>query len=153
MISTLRVGILALLLAAAAMAAEPPDTLASVLEQQRELEQELAAGETRGMTPRQLGVVRKAQREVFSLAEGKSSLDQMTIEDKIRLENALERINAQVKGGDRAARDAQEVCWQERRTGSTRKSTRCGTEAERDQIREGARLWMEKPSICVPPGC
>lgn len=132
---------------------QPPDSLAVILEQQRELQAGLDADQDYGLTPRQIGMVRKAQKEVFALTEGKASLDQLSIDEKIRLENALERINAEIKGGDHVARGEQEVCWRERKSGTGMKVTRCGTQAERDQVREGARLWMEKPSICQPPGC
>jgi hypothetical protein len=68
------------------------------------------------------------------------------------MENALERINAEVKN-NRAASDDQNVCWRERASGSKMKTTRCGTKAEMREAREGARDYMEKPKACVPPGC
>lgn len=133
-------------------AAESPDPLRVILDQQTALKSHLDAGKAGGLTPRQLGVVRKAQKEVFAVSEGKTELNQLSIDEKVRLENALERINAEVKGG-RLAKDQQEVCWRERMSGSQLKSTRCGTEAERREAREGARDFMEKPKVCVPPGC
>lgn len=132
--------------------ARSAENLSVVLEQQRALQAELDAGETAGMTTREVNTIRKAQKEVFAVSDGKTSLEEMSIDEKVRLENALEQINATVKGG-RAASQEQEVCWRERKSGSTMKVTRCGTQAERDQAREGARAWMEKPKICVPPGC
>lgn len=144
---------IAMLLPAGALrAADNPGALAIILDQQHTLQSDLDAGKTNGMTPRQLGVVRKAQKEVFALTDGKTSLDELSIDDKVRLENALERINAEVKGG-RVAKDDQNVCWRERKSGSSMKVTRCGTQAERDQARQGAREWMDKPKICAPPGC
>lgn len=89
---------------------------------------------------------------MFALTEGKDALDGLSIDEKVGLENALERINTEVKGG-RLAKDDQEVCWREHKSGSRMKSTRCGTEAERREVREGARDRMEKPKVCVPPGC
>lgn len=127
--------------------------LTDILEQQRELETQIAAGELQGLTPRQINIIRRAQKEVFASTEGKATLDELDIDQKIRLENALEQINAQVKGGGHAANGEQEVCWRERKSGSNLKVTRCGTQAERDQTRQGARDWMEKADICVPPGC
>lgn len=128
------------------------DSLQIMQQQQRALKADLDDGVVEGLAQRQLGVIRKAQNEFFTVTEGKSTLDQLSMDEKIRLENALERINATVVG-TRAASDAQDVCWREAKSGSAMKVTRCGTQAERDQVREGARAWMEKPKVCVPPGC
>ena len=128
------------------------EPLGKIRSQQDLLAADLNAGTTQGMTPRQVNAIRKAQKEVFAVIEGKNALDELSIDEKVRLENSLERINAKVKGG-RLAKDDQEVCWREHKSGSRMKSTRCGTEAERREVREGARDWMEKPKVCVPPGC
>jgi hypothetical protein len=90
----------------------------------------------------------RAQTEFFAVTEGKSALDELSIDEKIRMENALERINAEV-ANTRAAKDDQNVCWRERVSGTNMKKTRCGTQAE---MRE-ASDYLEKPKICVPPGC
>jgi hypothetical protein len=141
------------MLAVAGAPAQEPDGLAMIVDQQQELREQIDAGNLQNLTPRQLNIVRRAQKEVFTVTEGKTALDSLSIEEKIRLENALEQINAQVKGGGHAASGAQEVCWRERKSGSSLKTTRCGTQAERDQARQDARSWMDKPSICTPPGC
>lgn len=125
--------------------------LPAILDQQRALANELASGALE-VTPRQKNIVSKAQEEVFALTEGKTSLSELNIAEKTKLENALERINAQVKG-DRRAEETQDVCWRERPTGSKVAVTRCGTREEITQAREGARGYMERPRICVPPGC
>lgn len=136
-------------------ATEPvADGLAVIVEQQRGLRGDLDAGAIAGLTPRQVQQVRKAQAEVFALAEGKATLDALSIDEKVRLENALERINAIVVdargGGGEANRN---VCWRERTTGTAMMTTRCGTVAEKEQAREGARGFLERPRVCVPPGC
>lgn len=133
-------------------AGDEPDSLGIILDQQHALQADLDAGKVSDLTTRQQNAVRKAQKEVFALAEGKSTLDEFSIDEKVQLENALERINAEVKGG-RLAKEEQNVCWRERKSGSTMKVTRCGTQAERDEAREGARAYLDKPRICVPPGC
>ena len=96
--------------------------------------------------------MRKAQAEFFRLVEGKTTLDQLAIDDKVQLENALERINAELVNTN-AARANQEVCWREHTTGSKMRATRCGTQQEIDEAREGARGFLLKPKICMPPGC
>lgn len=145
---------LAFVLAVVAMPAwsvEQGDRLALILEQQHALKASIDAG-TSGLSPRQVRVVRKEQGEVFAIAGKSASIDQLNIQEQIRLENALERINANVVG-TRVAQETQDTCWSEAKTGSKMKVTRCGTQEERDEARRGARAWMEKPKICVPPGC
>ena len=126
-------------------------SLAAIVEQQAALRDDLARGPG-DLTPRQAAAVRKAQTEFFRLVEGRTTMDQLSIDDKIRVENALERINAQVVGTN-AAQANQEVCWREQRLGSRLSTTRCGTRKEIDRVREEARGYMEEPQICTPPGC
>ena len=38
-------------------------------------------------------------------------------------------------------------------SGSKLQATRCGTQQEIDEAREGARGFMLKPKICSGPGC
>lgn len=131
---------------------EAEDSLQVFLEQQKKLQADLADGGIEGLTPRQNTLVRKAQAEVFAATEGRHRMDELSMEERIQLENALERINAQIVN-TRAASDKQDVCWRERVSGSTMKKTRCGTQAEMREAREGARDFLEKPKICAPPGC
>lgn len=128
------------------------DGLQRILEQQKVLQTDLEDGGIEGLTPRQNTLVRKAQAEVFAVTEGKHRIDELSMDEKIRLENALERINAQIVN-TRAASDEQNVCWRERVSGTTVKKTRCGTQAEMREAREGARDFLEEAKICVPPGC
>lgn len=128
------------------------DSLQVMVRQQQALMADMEDGGIQGLTPRQNTIVRKAQAEFFAVTEGKSKLDELSMDEKIRLENALERINAEVKN-TRTAADSKNVCWRERVSGSKMKTTRCGTEAERREAREGARDFMEKPKVCIPPGC
>lgn len=128
-------------------AIEEIDGLQAILEQQRELRADLEDGGIEGLTTRDNNRVRKAQAEVFAVTEGKSRLDELNIDEKIRLENALEQINAHVKN-TRRANDDQTVCWREKMSGTARRVTRCGTEAERREAREGARDWLERPKTC-----
>lgn len=139
-----------LLASMGAMASETSD-LQTMVEQQQALRDDLANG-TAEVTPRQAGIIKKAQAEFFAIVEGKTTLDQLAIDDQIRIENALERINAQVVNTN-AARNNQQVCWREHKTGSKTTTTRCGTQQEIDEAREGARGYLEKPKVCTPPGC
>lgn len=135
----------------AAMAEEQNTSLQMMMEQQIALRDELAHS-PQDLTPRQVGIIGKAQDQFFAIVEGKTTLDQLAIDDKVRVENALERINA-VLVNTNAARANQEVCWREHMVGSKMQVTRCGTQQEIDQAREAARGFMLKPKICMPPGC
>ncbi|MGH8077537.1 MAG: hypothetical protein ACREPE_09470 [Lysobacter sp.] len=148
---TVLLAALLLLAPMGAMAAEEANSLQVLVDQQTALRAELTRG-PKDLTPRQVGIVRKAQDEFFRLVEGKTSLDQLAIDEKVRVENALEKINAELVNTN-AARANQDVCWREQMTGSKMQVTRCGTQQEIDQAREGARGFMDKPKICVPPGC
>ncbi|MDR0184605.1 hypothetical protein [Lysobacter arvi] len=134
-------------LAAFAQDDAAPQKLDRILAQQQELKRDLDAGRPEGMTTRQVNAIRKAQTEVFAVTDGKTSLDQLSMDEKVRLENALERINAEVKN-TRTGRDEKQVCWRERMSGSNTKVTRCGTEAEMREAREGARDFLERPKVC-----
>jgi hypothetical protein len=138
--------------AAVPLRAAEVDPLQRIREQQTTLQTALDSRQAEALTPRQVKVIRKAQGEVFALIEGKSRLDELAIDDQVRLENALERINAEVKG-TRLAGEEKTVCWRERPSGSMIEVTRCGTQEEIDEARRGARAFMERPRVCVPPGC
>ena len=127
--------------------APAPQKLDRILAQQQELKRDLDVGKIDGLTTRQVNAIRKAQVDVFAVTEGKTSFDQLSMDDKVRLENALERINAEVKN-TRAGHDDKQVCWRERASGTTMKVTRCGIEAEKREAREGARDFLERPKVC-----
>jgi hypothetical protein len=144
-----------LLLAPLVSAAEPKEpkssSLPEMVEQQVALREELA-GDPQDLTPRQVGIMRKAQAEFFRLVDGKTSMDQLAIHEKVELENALEKINAQVVGTNRSATN-QNLCRQEKTVGSHMVYTRCATQQEIDDARDGTRLFLEKPKICSGQGC
>ena len=136
----------------APVAAEEVDTVAAIAEQQRALQAEIESGRATDLTARQRNLIRKAQAEVFALIEGKTRLDQLTIDEQVRLDNALERINAELVNTT-AARANEDQCRRERRTGSRFDVTQCATANERDEIRGRSRAVLEKRQICMGPGC
>ena len=93
------------------------DSLQVLIQQQQALKADVEDGGIEGLTPRQNTIVRKAQTEFFAVTEGKANLDDLSIDEKIRLENALERINAEIVN-TRAGNDNQNVCWRERMSGT-----------------------------------
>lgn len=148
---------IALLLAGSAASAQSApadneDKLQLMIRQQTAIKSDLDDGGIDGLTPRQNSAVRRSLDDFFKAVGSHSRLDELTVEESMRVRNAAEAINAQLRG-TRQAQEAQEVCWRERKLGSNMKVTRCGTQQERDQAREDARAWMNRPEICIPPGC
>lgn len=137
---------------APAMAQSPPPTSLQVLvDQQIALRAELAKG-IEGITPRQARIIDKAQGEFFAIVAGKQSLDELGIEDKIRVENALETISAQA-ATTRFAADDQQVCWRETKVGTKLPVTVCASKKELGDGTQEARNHFNRPRICAPPGC
>lgn len=139
-----------LLVSTAAAEADEQKSLQAMIDQQSAIRNDLK--DASGLTARQKRLITQAQNEFFKIVEGKTEIAALSIEEKVRVRNALETVNAQIQG-TRLATESQDVCWREAKTGSNVKVTRCATHAEQDEAREGARAWMAKPKICVPPGC
>lgn len=140
-----------LLMGAASGAAQAADRLADIREQQSVLAGELETGVLK-LKPREVALVRKDQARVQALLQGRSSLDDLGVAERVELDNALERINAVVVGTRQATED-RDVCRYERPTGSKLRKLDCMSAGDRQNHRDGARAYMEKPRVCVPPGC
>lgn len=149
----LRAAWLACMLAfgAAAEDAAAPQELGEIVAEQRALQQAIEAGEV-ARPPAALAAIRRAQRVVFTVTDGRTALSQLPPDEQMHLHNALQKIETQLSGDRQAALD-QDVCRRERATGSSIPETRCGTVREREITREGARGYLEKRQICRPPGC
>jgi hypothetical protein len=104
-----------------------------------------------GIDSGQLDRLRSAQRTVNEIAVKKSSLDQLSPADQLRLRNALGEVYAILKG-TRVAQEQRDVCWRERKIGSQIQSTRCATFEELLLTREGARAFMEDQQVCASRG-
>lgn len=135
-----------------AVAQQAADKIADIRAQQTALNGQLEGGQLAHLTVRQQNAIRRAQAEVFRLIDGRSSMDELNISEKVQLENALERINANFVG-TRAAGREQLVCKRVALTGTGMKTTRCAPQSEWDQLRETSRNSLEKQRICEPPGC
>lgn len=131
----------------AVMARKPVD-LTRIVEQQRSIAAALASPETKGLDLRQIETVRAAQVDVFAAIGERRELSELNADEQVRLKNALEKINAAMKGTPFAERN-REKCWREQKLGTKMKVTRCATQAELDQLREDARGWNERPKTCA----
>jgi hypothetical protein len=139
-----------LLVLAGIVSAQPGDKLAQIREQQALLATELDSGVLK-VTARESALIRKDQARVRSLIEGRT-LDDLGVAERVELDNALERINALVMA-TRQADEARDVCRYERPTGSKLRKLECMTAAARGNHRDGARAYLDRPRVCVPPGC
>ncbi|MFZ5656304.1 MAG: hypothetical protein ACOY37_04475 [Pseudomonadota bacterium] len=140
-----------LLMGATSVIAQPADKLGAIREQQQLLAKELETGVLK-LKPREVVLIRKDQARVQAILDGKSSLDELNVAERVELDNALERINALVVATREASED-RDVCRYERPTGSKLRKLDCMSAGDRQNHRDGARAYMEKPRICVPPGC
>jgi hypothetical protein len=140
--------VLAALLVTTMAFAQQPDKADEIRAQQTQLRADLDAGKYH-LTPRAMTQVRKDQGIVFELLRAKPSVEAMNIQERVTLDNALERINAAVQG-TRLAADSTDVCRYQSVVGSRQKRLVCGTQDDRDHAREGARAYLEKPRICSP---
>ena len=138
-------------LAVSTAVAQPTDRLRQIADQQALLAEELKTGVLK-VAARDAASIRDEQRVVFDLLSKNPTLADMSVEERVRLDNALQRINALVVSG-RAALDDRRVCRSERATGSNVRKLTCRTQAEWDDIREQARLYKMDPQVCIPPGC
>lgn len=137
---------------AAVSAQDEGRTLQDILDQQEEIAQAIEDGEYAHLPAASISAIKRSQRVIRNVTSGRSELSQLPPQDQVHLANALQTVKAKLDGS-RQARDEQEVCWRERKTGSKISETVCGTEAERDFARAGARGFMERPRNCTPPDC
>jgi hypothetical protein len=131
----------------AAMARKPV-YLTRIIEQQRAIAVQIQSPETTGLEPRQIEAVRDAQVDVFAAIGDKRGLSELTADEQVSLKNGLEKIDAALKGTLYAERN-REKCWREQKLGSKLNVTRCATQQEIDQLREGSREWYEKGDVCI----
>lgn len=143
---------LVLLVGVSLQAGAQTATFDAIIQDQQQIKSEFANGEYPDLTPRAKRLLTSAQDTIFSIAEGKSSVDDMSPDDQVRFKNAIEQVNA-ILVGRRSGEEKKEVCWRERQVGSQVMKTVCGTQQERDDVRQGAHDFLNKPRVCIPPGC
>lgn len=107
-----------------------------ILSEQKQLQQDVAAGKggLARLTPKEKEALATAQARVFVLLEGKSTIDELPMDQRVEAFNALESIKAIVS----AKPKDQTICRRERVLGSHRAVTSCRTAEEREQEVEAA---------------
>jgi hypothetical protein len=105
-----------------------------------ELQEAITAGVDHAedaLTSAQKHTIRAEQKRIRAIVEGKPSLDALTLEQRLQLVNAQERINAAL-AGTRDAEESRLVCRRGRPTGSQLARLRCTRVAEDNLQREMA---------------
>ena len=143
----------ALIPATASAATTAAASPAEIVEQQRQIAARLD-DDGAGLDKRAVADVRREQARVFAIVDGKDTFEDLTLEEKINLRNALESIDAQLKA-TALAEDDSEVCRREHQLGSRFKVTRCRTRAAMREERSSGQAMQGSPRICGKgePGC
>lgn len=134
-----------------AVLASASSNIGEIVQQQRELRAQIQADEF-DLDKRERRKVLKDQDRIFEMAEGRSSVDDLDPDEQVEFRNAIERIAAAI-ADTRADREEREICWRERQSGTKIMKTVCGSETEVAEARSGAREFLQRPRVCVPPGC
>jgi peptidoglycan hydrolase CwlO-like protein len=142
-----------LMMASASFASivESNKDISSIIERQREIAEQVQRSPKR-MTEQQRRLVSEEQAKIYAIVEGKTSFEELNQEQKVRLVNAIEKIDAIVEG-TAAAEDNRMVCRRERTIGSNRSATRCVAKKQREEESKNARNVMEQGEACVSDSC
>lgn len=122
---------LGLLVTSTAFANPPPTAtvtqidhdLIHILERQRAIAMQVESA-SEELSPRQRQIILREQRRIFSILNGRNSLDELAPSRRIELWNALQSINAAIDGSS-AAEERKLVCTHQNRTGSRVTRVRC----------------------------
>lgn len=131
---------------------QTPTDLAAAIVQQREIRAALEAHDRRfdylGKNRRQN--VLSAQDRLFAMTEGKATLDELSVNDRVRAFNQLKRIEALLIRKDV---DQREVCERTALVGTKRQQLACYDKAEQDARADRARDALMVRPACTQPGC
>jgi hypothetical protein len=127
---------------------QPPEILA----EQRQLRLALENADPRyaDLTPFRRNRIYKAQDQVFTLVEGHARLDELAIDEQLRLFNALELIGSHLGKRDEAAHM---VCERIAIVGSRRQQMACMEKGERDRRAQRAVDALMTRPACTTSDC
>lgn len=97
--------------------------LTNILQRQHEIAEQMRTASD-AMSARQKQVIHREQRRIFSILQGRNSLDELAPGRRIELWNALQSVNAAIDGSA-AAEERKLVCTHQNRTGSRVTRVRC----------------------------
>lgn len=136
---------------AAETGATPPPTVEEIVAQQTQIRTDLQAGAEhyRYVEPIERRQVYMAQRQVFQILEGRTSLEGLSADEHIALFNALKRIEAALvkEPGDEM------VCERARLAGTGRYEMVCMTQRERERRAKSAKEALMFRPACTTAEC
>jgi hypothetical protein len=107
--------------------------IAPLLERQREIAAAIQS-KPKSLSEKQRQIVLREQATIHTITEGKTSLNDLAPEQRIQLMNAIEKVDAAMKGS-RSADEGRQVCRRERAVGSTMPKMHCRTRKHVDTER------------------
>lgn len=124
----------------------PQQDANEILREQRGIQEQVEnpTGSYSRFSPEATSRLKDAQALVFRLLDGAGTIEQLDKNDKVALFNALEEVRAIIADNE----DDRLICTRGHKVGTTIKETRCATVAQRRDLRDGARAFMEKPGAC-----
>lgn len=136
---------------AAEEGAKPTPTVEEILAQQKQIREDLQSGAEhyRYVEPIERRQVYVAQRQVFQILEGRTSMDGLSADEHIAVFNALKRIEAALvkEPGDEM------VCERARLAGTGRYEMVCMTQRERERRAKSAKEALMFRPACTTAEC
>ena len=127
------------------------EDLPSLLDRQREIAAQ-AKGGNKNLSDEQKRLISEEQKKIYSLVDGKRTLDELAPDQRVQLVNSIEKINAAIEG-TQVAEEKRVICRRERSIGSNMPMTRCVSRGQRDAERNNARNSMEQGEACLTGAC
>ena len=93
--------------------------------------------------------IEEAQDQIESVLTGKSSMDQLSDDERLKLFNAHEHVVAIMNDAELDRR----ICKREKKIGSHRGELVCHTQRQLDEERQLNRNRMQRTRICQGLGC
>lgn len=124
-------------------------TVPEFLEYLAEVREATEAGEPRKLSRREQRLFDSADRDIRSLLEGKSSIDELSEEEAVALYNSQEQIQGVLLG----AEDTRAICRRQSQAGTHFRQTRCVSAATRAEQQEAAQELLRRfPTEWRAPG-
>lgn len=146
MIQSLVIGVLLAAMAGASAASDQAATsVPEILQMQHAIRTKLErpTGEYARLSPDAIARMEAAQDKVFAMLSGVNSIDQLNVNQRVEVSNALD----EVKAGLLANEDNRLICHVERPTGSNISKRFCETVGQRKRDSDEARRMMRNNEI------
>lgn len=120
------------------------DSVSRFLDQQRDLRDDLKSSKFRHLRHDQRKRLLAAQDEMFTLLEGKRSVNELSHDEQIELYNAQHLVAGIITDAELD----RPICKREKRVGSNMSQTVCTTKRQMDSHRNEVQSNMRAPKTC-----